>query len=49
MWQLAAYVRSLSGQVRKDSVSARTDEMSNTPPLTQVERLPVRQSDSDRQ
>jgi cytochrome c oxidase cbb3-type subunit 3 len=49
MWQLAAYVRSLSGQVAKDMVSARTDEMSNTPPLTQAERLPVRQSDSDRQ
>ena len=42
MWQLAAYVRSLSGQVRKDAVSARADEMSNTPPLTQTRREPVR-------
>jgi cytochrome c oxidase cbb3-type subunit 3 len=25
-WQLAAYVHSMSGQVRKDAVSARTDE-----------------------
>ena len=41
MWQLAAYVRSLSGQVRKDAVSARADEMSNTPPLTQTRREPI--------
>jgi cytochrome c oxidase cbb3-type subunit 3 len=31
-WQLAAYVRSLSGQSRKDAVSARSDEMAVTPP-----------------
>jgi len=42
MWQLAAYVRSLSGQVRKDAVSARADEMSNAPPMTQTRREPVR-------
>jgi cytochrome c oxidase cbb3-type subunit III len=42
MWQLAAYVRSLSGQVRKDAISARADEMSNTPPLTQTRREPIR-------
>jgi cytochrome c oxidase cbb3-type subunit III len=41
MWQLAAYVRSLSGQVRKDAVAARADEMSNTPPMTQVRREPI--------
>jgi cytochrome c oxidase cbb3-type subunit III len=41
MWQLAAYVRSLSGQVRKDAVSARADEMSNTPPMTQTRREPI--------
>jgi len=41
MWQLAAYVRSLSGQVRKDVVSARADEMSNTPPMTQMRREPI--------
>lgn len=46
MWQLAAYVRSLSGQVRKDAVSARADEVSNTPPQTQVKREPVLPSDS---
>ena len=42
MWQLAAYVRSLSGQVRKDAISARADEMSNTPPMTQIRREPIR-------
>jgi cytochrome c oxidase cbb3-type subunit 3 len=41
IWQLAAYVRSLSGQVRKDAVSARADEMSNTPPMTQTRREPI--------
>ena len=41
MWQLAAFVRSMSGQVRKDAVGARADEMSNTPPLTQTKREPI--------
>ena len=41
IWELAAYVRSLSGQVRKDAVSARADEMSNTPPMTQTRREPI--------
>jgi cytochrome c oxidase cbb3-type subunit 3 len=41
MWQLAAYVRSLSGQVPKDAVSARADEISNTPPMTQIAAEPV--------
>jgi len=49
VWQLAAYVRTLSGQERKDAVGARTDEMSNTPPQTQTKRTPVRTADSDTQ
>ena len=49
IWQLAAYVRSLSGQVPKDAVSARADELSNTPPQTQVKREPVKSADSDTQ
>jgi cytochrome c oxidase cbb3-type subunit 3 len=49
IWQLAAYVRSLSGQVRKDAVSARADTMSNTPPQTQTRREPLRPADSDQQ
>ncbi len=47
VWQLAAYVRSLSGQVRKDAVSARGDELSGTPPLTQVKREPVITGEND--
>ena len=49
IWQLAAYVRTLSGQEAKDTVSARTDTMSNSPPQTQTAREPVKQADSDRQ
>ncbi len=36
IWQLAAYVRTLSGLEPKDAVSARADTMSNTPPQTQI-------------
>lgn len=46
IWQLAAYVRSLSGQVRKDAVGARADTMSNTPPQTETIRKPVQPADS---
>jgi cytochrome c oxidase cbb3-type subunit 3 len=46
IWQLAAYVRTLSGQAPKDAVSARADELSNTPPQTQMKREPVKPSDS---
>jgi cytochrome c oxidase cbb3-type subunit 3 len=49
IWQLAAYVRTLSGQVRKDAVSARTDTMSNTPPQTQTVREPIKPADSAQQ
>jgi len=49
IWQLAAYVRTLSGQERKDAVSARADEVSNTPPQTQTKREPLRPADSDQQ
>ena len=49
MWQIAAYVRSLSGQVPKDAVSARADETSNTPPQTQVKREPTTPADSAEQ
>jgi cytochrome c oxidase cbb3-type subunit 3 len=49
IWQLAAYVRTLSGQAPKDAVSARADELSNTPPQTQTRREPVKPSDSAQQ
>jgi cytochrome c oxidase cbb3-type subunit III len=37
IWQLAAYVLSLSGNVRKDAVPSRSEGMSSVPPLTQKE------------
>ena len=45
IWQLAAYVRTLSGQQRKDSVGARADTMSNTPPQTQTRKEPIKPAD----
>ena len=41
IWQLAAYVRTLSGQQRKDAVTARADSISNTPPQTQTVEQPI--------
>ena len=49
IWQLAAYVRTLSGQVPKDAVSARADELSNTPPQTQTKREVAQSSESAQQ
>lgn len=49
VWQIAAYVRTLSGQERKDAVGARADEVSNTPPQTQTRREPLKPADSDQQ
>jgi cytochrome c oxidase cbb3-type subunit 3 len=49
IWQLAAYVRTLSGQQRKDAVGARADAMSNTPPQTQTRREPIRPAKGDAQ
>ena len=49
IWQLSAYVRTLSGQERKDAVSARADEVSNTPPQTQTKREPLAPADSAEQ
>ncbi len=46
IWKLAAYVRSLSGQLGKDVVSSRGDEMSNTAPQTLAPRQPVRNADT---
>jgi cytochrome c oxidase cbb3-type subunit 3 len=40
-WQLAAFVRSMSAQPRKDALPSRGDEMSNTEPLTLKERQPI--------
>ena len=35
-WQLAAYVRALSGNIRKDAVPSRNDDMRSSPPLTET-------------
>lgn len=40
MWQIAAYVRSMAGQVPKDVPPSRGDTMANTKPLT-LENSPV--------
>jgi cytochrome c oxidase cbb3-type subunit 3 len=49
IWQLAAYVRSMSGQAPKDAVSSRADEVSNTEPMTQTKRETVRSADTAQQ
>lgn len=41
MWQIAAYVRSMSGNVPKDAAASRSDTMANTKPLTLTDRKPV--------
>jgi cytochrome c oxidase cbb3-type subunit 3 len=45
IWELAAYVRSLSGNVRKDAVPARSEGMSAIPPLTQIDPAPPASAD----
>ena len=49
IWQLAAYVRTLSGLEPKDAVSARADTMSNTPPQTQISARKPTPADSAQQ
>ena len=49
IWQLAAYVRSMSGQPSKDSVSSRTESMSSTTPQTLTPREPAHTSDTSEQ
>src|SRR3954468_7806732 len=46
IWQLAAYVRTLSGQPSKDAVSSRADAMSATAPATLTPREKARGADS---
>ena len=46
IWQLAAYVRSRSGQPSKDVVNSRADSMSSTTPQTLNPREPAHSSDS---
>jgi cytochrome c oxidase cbb3-type subunit 3 len=46
IWDLAAYVRTLSGQPSKDAVASRADEMSNTAPQTLTPRQPPHNADT---
>ncbi|MGV3593068.1 MAG: c-type cytochrome [Gammaproteobacteria bacterium] len=48
-WQLAAYVRALAGNVRKDAVPSRRDAMTATPPLTQLPEQVPRNGDASAQ
>ncbi|MEA3008939.1 MAG: cytochrome c oxidase cbb3-type subunit [Sphingomonadales bacterium] len=40
-WQLAAFVRSMSAQPRRDALPSRGDEMSNREPLSLSEQEPI--------
>lgn len=45
-WQLSAYIRALSGNVRKDAAPSRREGMAATPPMTQLPKQPPRNEDS---
>ncbi|UIJ44843.1 cytochrome c [Sphingomonas cannabina] len=47
MWQIAAYVRSVAGQVPKDVPPSRSDTMANTPPVTLESKPLLRDSNED--
>lgn len=42
IWQVAAYVRALSGQLRHDVVPSRRDALAAIPPLTRMPEQPER-------
>ncbi|HEX2268235.1 MAG TPA: c-type cytochrome [Pyrinomonadaceae bacterium] len=42
VWQLTAYVRSMSGQVRKDAAPSRDDHLQGKPPESATEQEPIR-------
>jgi cytochrome c oxidase cbb3-type subunit 3 len=44
-WQISAYIRALSGNVRKDAAPSRREGMNATPPLTQIPKQPPVDSD----
>jgi len=47
MWQIAAYVRSLSGHVPKDVPPSRADDLASGPPITLQKPEPVRNSNRE--
>lgn len=42
VWQLSAYVRSLSGHVPKDAASSRDDHMQGKPPESRTKEQPIK-------
>jgi cytochrome c oxidase cbb3-type subunit 3 len=44
VWQIAAYVRSMSGQLRTDVAPSRSDALTPGPPETRRDRLPIETS-----
>ena len=42
IWQLAAYVRSMSGQVSKDAAPSRDDHLQGKPPESEMDQAPIR-------
>jgi len=44
-WQIAAYVRALSGNVPKDAAPSRRDGMASIPPLTRIPRQTPKNGD----
>lgn len=48
-WQLAAYVRALSGNVSKAAAPSRREGLAATPPLTQLPKQPPRGADDSAQ
>jgi cytochrome c oxidase cbb3-type subunit 3 len=47
MWQIAAYVRSMSGQLPKDVPPSRGDTLANTKPITLQRKQPLYDSNED--
>jgi cytochrome c oxidase cbb3-type subunit 3 len=46
VWQLAAYVRALAGNVPKDAAPSRRDAMEATPPLTRLPSEPPKNAEA---
>jgi cytochrome c oxidase cbb3-type subunit 3 len=47
MWQIAGYVRSMSGQLPKDVPPSRADTLANTAPITLEAKAPLHDSNQD--
>ena len=47
MWQIAAYVRAMAGQVPKDVPPSRSDTLANTTPITLEETRPLHDSSQE--